>query len=90
MSKIGISKGIKLRGNVNRVLEMVEGGAGDNAIVGHFKDEGVDISPQFVRVIRTEIDEFTKKAVSKKSTKKAIKAIQTDKNGGSNPGGCPA
>jgi hypothetical protein len=90
MTKIGISAGIKLRGNVNRILEMVEGGAGDNAIVGHFKDEGVNISLQFVRCIRTEVEEFTKKAIPKKTTKKAIEAIEIDRNGNMNPSGYPA
>jgi hypothetical protein len=90
MNKIGISAGIKLRGNVNRILEMVEGGAGDNAIVGHFKDEGVNISVQLVRCIRTEVEEFTKKAIPKKTTKKAIETIQIDRNGSMNTSGYPA
>ncbi len=80
MKQLGICQGIKVRGNINRVLEMIEGGAGDNAISGHFKDEGVNISSQFVRGVRLEIDEFSRKAVSKKSTQKAIKAINGDKS----------
>ncbi|EMI7479067.1 hypothetical protein RNA47_002771 [Morganella morganii] len=82
MKSLGVSRGLKMHGNVNRILEMVEGGAGDNAISGHFKDEGVNISPEFVRSIRTEVEEFSKKAVPKKSTQTAIQAIQTDKQSG--------
>ncbi|HCE1932522.1 hypothetical protein R7M92_20985 [Vibrio sp. Vb2880] len=90
MSKVGFSGGIKLHGNINRILEMSQGGMGDNAISGHFKDEGVNISPQFVRSIRTEVHEASKKAVTKASAKKAIKASQKDRNGGSEPSGLPA
>jgi hypothetical protein len=90
MDKLGISKGIKVRANINRILEMVDGGAGDNAISGHFKDEGVAISPQFIKAIRTEIDEFTKKAISKSSTKRAIKVIQKDQETADHPSPCPA
>ncbi len=90
MNNINISQGLKLRGNVKRVLEMAEGGLGDNAIVGHFKDEGVEISPQFVRCIRTEVGEFTRKAISKKSTRKAITALQSDVRESNNPTLYPA
>lgn len=90
MKKLGVSRGIKLRANVNRILEMVEGGAGDNAIVGHFKDEGVNISNVLVRSIRTEVDEFTRVAIPKKSTKRAMEAIQADKNDGHDGSLCPS
>ncbi len=79
-SKIGFSRGIKLKGNINRILEMVAGGMGDHAIAGHFKDEEVEITSQCVRIIRTEMSELTRKAVTKASTSQAIKAANHDKD----------
>ena len=78
MKQIKIGKALTVIGNVNRIAEMVDH-AGDNAIAGHFQDQGVNISPEFVRAIRTEMDEFSKKAVSKESTSKVIQSIQRDK-----------
>jgi len=77
---IGFSQGLKSHGNINRILEMARNNLGDNLISAHFKDEGVNISPQFVKAIRTEIHEFSRKAVSKKSTKTAIKGINADRD----------
>ncbi|MGZ5607484.1 MAG: hypothetical protein ACXWFI_05800 [Methylobacter sp.] len=87
---IGIRNGITLHGNVNRILEMAQGGMGDNAISGHFLDHGVKISPQTVRAIRTEAQELAKKPISKKSTQNAIKATQANKSGSITTGGLPA
>lgn len=81
---IGFSRGVKLKGNVNRILDMHEAGLGCNAIVGHFKDEGVNISHECVNVVIDEVHELSRKAVTKRSTKKAIKAIQEDKRNGFN------
>lgn len=76
--RVGFSSGIKLHGNINRILEMTPH-MEDNAISGYFKDEGITISPETVRAIRTEIvGEFANKAVSKKGVKKAIDAIKND------------
>lgn len=74
-----MGKALTVIGNVNRIAEMVDH-AGDNAIAGHFQDQGVKITPEFVRAIRTEMDEFSKKAVSKESTAKVIKAVRKDKS----------
>lgn len=78
--KLGMARSIKLTGNVNRIIEMSDAGMGDNAISGHFKDQKVDISPEFVRAIRTEVSEATKKGVSKKSVNIAIKATTDSTN----------
>jgi hypothetical protein len=78
--KIGIAGSIKLIGNVNRIIEMSDAGMGDNAISGHFKDQKVDISPEFVRAIRTEVSEATKKGVSKKSVNTVIQAATDNAN----------
>jgi len=87
MSKtsIGISAGIKLRGNINRILEMVPH-MGDNAISGHFKDEHIEVSPQFVREIRLGVTELSRKALPEKKVKAAIKAVQKDKQQSNNSG----
>lgn len=77
MKKTHIGKTLTIVGNINRIAEMVPH-AGDNAISGHFKDQGVDISPEFVRAIRTEFNTFEKKAVSAKATKEAIQTLQKD------------
>lgn len=77
MKKTHVGKTLTIVGNINRIAEMVPH-AGDNAISGHFKDQGVDISPEFVRAIRTEFNTFEKKAVSAKATKKAIQTFQKD------------
>ncbi len=79
-NKIGFSGGLKVHGNINRILEMCNGGLGDNLISAHFKDQGVDISVQFVRSIRTEITSFSSKAISKKSTSSAIKGVAKDRS----------
>lgn len=79
-TKLGIAGSIKLTGNVNRINEMSEAGMGDNAISDHFKDQGVNVSPTFVREIRTSCKEASKKAVSKKSVKTAIKATTSNVN----------
>lgn len=78
MKKTNIGKALTIIGNVNRIAEMVPH-AGDNAISGHFKDEGVNISPEFVRAVRLEFNEFQSKAVSAKATKNAISALKNDK-----------
>ncbi|MDD5215971.1 MAG: hypothetical protein PHQ03_10595 [Methylococcales bacterium] len=80
MSKtsIGFSAGLKLHGNINRILEMTPH-LGDNAISGHFKDNGIDVSPQFVREIRLNVEAFSSKALPKKTMIAAIKAVQKDK-----------
>ena len=77
MKKTHVGKTLTIVGNINRIAEMVPH-AGDNAISGHFKDQGVDISPEFVRAIRTEFNAFEKKAVSAKATKEAIQILQKD------------
>ena len=83
MSKISFGNSFKLRGNINRTLEMIDGGLGDNAISGVFKDEKIEISPQFVREIRLGAQNASKKALPKKVAKKAIKGVYKDKNNGS-------
>jgi len=78
MSKIGYSGSKKLKGNIERVLEMSPE-LGDNAISGVFKDDGIEISPQFVREIRLGAVLLSKKALPKLSAKKAIAAVKKDK-----------
>jgi hypothetical protein len=76
--KINFSGQLKLSGNINRILEMSNGGLGDNAISGHFKDKKINVSPQFVREIRIGALEASKKALPKKVAKQAILAVNKD------------
>ncbi len=78
MSKIGYSNSRKLKGNIERILEMVDGNLGDNTISGVFKDENIRISPQFVREIRIGVIDASRKALPKKTASKAIKGVKND------------
>jgi len=77
MEKVKLGNALIILGNINRIAEMTEV-CGDNAISGHFQDQNVNISPEFVRAIRTELHEFKKKSVSKAETKKVIQSIKDD------------
>lgn len=79
MSKIGYSNSRKLKGNIERILEMVDGSLGDNTISGVFKDENINISSQFVREIRIGAVDASRKALSKKIASNAIKGVKPDK-----------
>ena len=76
--KIGFSGKLKLTGNIDRILEMSSEGIGDNAISGHFIDNNIDISPQFVREVRIGAHNASKKALPKKEARKAINVIKRD------------
>ncbi len=57
-----MGKALTVIGNVNRIAEMV-GHAGDNAISGHFQDQGVKISPEFELATSDMLIQFAKKSL---------------------------
>lgn len=62
----------KTAGNIDRITELSDAGFGHHAISGIFKDDGINISPEFVFEIQNGAEELSKKGLPKAVCKKLI------------------
>lgn len=63
--------------NTQKIIEMHEGGCKKHAIVGTFRDNGIEVTPEYVEaVITVEAGKFATKFLPNKAAKGAIAAAQ--------------
>lgn len=72
MSQRTIKGHINYMANVNRILEMHQGGCGVNQISGVFKDEGIAVEPHQVKSTIDSHDAMCSKALPKAVAQNAI------------------
>lgn len=60
-------------GNVNRILEMHQGGCKENQIAGVFKDEGINIEPHQVKSVVESHEALCSKSLPKEVAQNAIR-----------------
>lgn len=80
MSQRTTSEHITYISNLNRMLEMDQGGCGENQISGCFKDNGIPIEPPQVRAVIDSHKALCSKKLPKSESRKAI-----DNNGKNRP-----
>lgn len=71
-----LGKFLKVHGNINRIIEMTEGGVGKHGISGTFRDEGIELTPESVQGITDSLDELGRKALPKSRSRSAIRAAK--------------
>ncbi len=64
---------INYMANVNRILEMHQGGCKENQIAGVFKDEGIPIEPHQVKATIESHDALCSKSLPKAAAQTAVK-----------------
>lgn len=69
-----LDKMLKLAGNYDRIAELSAAGYGPNAISGIFKDNGINLSPDYVRAIMENPEALTSKGLPKSVCKQLIKS----------------
>lgn len=79
---MSVRKHLIRAGNMNRIMEMHEGGCGPNQIAGAFLDHGIQITAVQVKNVIETYEALGAKALPKAVAKAAIRANKNTYNNG--------